>query len=86
MDQWTYPPEFLEVLIAVGLQPSVSTPPRLVRDALNDMYRHELRRLRDRHLAGEVAKVDYVDHVIGLRKKYWPLALTDGAWEKICRE
>jgi hypothetical protein len=31
-----------------------------------------------------VAKADYVDHVIGLRKKYWLLTLTDSAWEKIC--
>jgi len=84
MAPWTYPPEFLEMLTTVGLRPSGATPPALTREALNDMYRHELRRLRNRHVAGEVARVDYVDHVIALRKKYWLLTLTDAAWEKIC--
>jgi hypothetical protein len=81
---WFYPEDLCRALEPLGLRPTSSTPPSLVRDALNDLYRHELRRLRDRHRAGEVAKPDFVDHVIALRKKYWPLSLQLPAWERIC--
>lgn len=81
---WRYPPELREALAGFGLAPTSTTPPVLVRDALSDLYRYELRRLRGRLLAGEVAKPHYIDFVISLRKKYWPLTMTPEAWEKIC--
>ena len=81
---WKYPPEFLDALGSAGLRPTPATPPALAREYLNDLYRFELRRLRDRHRAGEIARVDYIDHVIALRKKYWLLALSAKAWERIC--
>jgi hypothetical protein len=55
-----------------------------VRAALNDLYRYELRRMRDRLRAGEIVRLEYLDRVIALRKKYWPLTLQLPAWEKIC--
>ena len=82
---WTYPIELAEALLRFGLAPTSETPPRLVRDQLNDLYRYEIRRLRELLLTGVVAKPDYVPRVIELRKKYWPLSLTPDAWEKICR-
>lgn len=81
---WTYPPELLEALPRFGLRPRATTHPRLTRDALSDLYRYEIRKLRDRLRAGEVEKADYQGLVISLRKKYWPLTLTPEAWEKIC--
>jgi hypothetical protein len=51
---------------------------------LNDLYRYELRRLRDRLRAGVVLKADYVAAVIAARKRYWPLSLNADAWERIC--
>jgi hypothetical protein len=81
---WTYPPELSGALGDFGLAPRDHTPPRLVRDQLSDLYRYEIRRLRARLLAGEFPKRDYTTHVITLRKKYWPLALTPEQWEKIC--
>jgi hypothetical protein len=86
MSTWAYPAEFREMLLTVGLRPTPATPPPKVREALNDLYRHELRRLRDRHVAGDVPKAAYVDHVIALRRKYWLLTFSDAAWEKICRD
>jgi hypothetical protein len=80
---WTYPPEFLRTLEAVGIRPTARAAPALVRDAFNDMYRMELRRLRDRRRAGEVM-ADYLQRVVALRKKYWMLTLPLGAWEEIC--
>jgi hypothetical protein len=81
---WTYPPELLDALGGLGLRPTPATPPAAVREALNDLYRYELRGLRDRHKAGEVSKAAFVAQVIVLRKKYWPLSLQVPAWEKIC--
>jgi len=79
-----YPPELIDGLPGFGLAPTPATPPRLVRDQLSDLYRFEIRRLRDRLLAKEFPKKDYIGHVITLRKKYWPLALTPEQWEDIC--
>jgi hypothetical protein len=83
---WTYPPEFRDALAPLGLAPRSTTPPSVVRDALNDLYRYELRRMRDRLRAGQIAKEDYQGLVIALRKQYWPLTLPLWAWEKICAE
>ena len=81
---WTYPRELMEALASFGLAPTAHTPPVVVRDALNDLYRYELRRMRDRLRASEMDKPAYLDRVIALRKKYWPLTLQLPAWEKIC--
>ena len=83
MAGWAYSAELLEALGRFGLAPGPETPPRLVRDQLNDLYRWEIRRLRERLLAGEFPKEDYVGHVIALRKKYWPLSFTPGQWETV---
>ena len=82
---WTYPAEWLDALGTFGLAPRPATPPRFVRDALNDLYRYEIRRLRDRLRSGIVAKPDYIGLVIALRKKYWLLSLVPEAWETVCR-
>ena len=82
---WAYPADFLEQLLAHGLAPAPATPPALVREALNDLYRFEIRRLRQRFVDGKVEKARYVDEVVSLRKKYWLLSLTPSAWEDICR-
>ena len=82
--EWRYPAELLEALASFGLAPSSRTQPRAVRAALNGLYRYELRRLRDRLLAGQIEKPDYVGQVIGLRKKYWPLSLLPEVWERVC--
>jgi hypothetical protein len=83
-DTWRYPSELRSALVGFGLAPVASTPPLLVREALNDLYRYELRRMRDRFLAGGIAKGDYNNLVIVLRKKYWPLTLTPDAWQRLC--
>ncbi len=81
---WNYPVELLAALGDLGLAPLAATPPAVVREALNDLYRYELRRMRDELRAGLIAKADYLDLVIALRKKYWPLTLTLDAWERLC--
>ncbi len=85
-DRWTYPPELRTALADLGFAPRPHTPPALVRDAVDELYKVELKRLRLRHLRGEVAKADFADRVIQLRKKYWVLTLPVAAWEKVCGE
>jgi len=82
---FVYPPELAEALLHFGLAPTPDTPPRFVRDALSDLYRYEIRALREKRVAGVIPKEDYIGHVIALRKKYWPLALTPEHWEQIVR-
>ena len=67
--RWTYPADLRESLQPFGLSPPDGTPPAVVRDALNDLYRYELRRLRDRLLAHEFERATYLDRVVVLRKR-----------------
>jgi hypothetical protein len=83
---WAYPVELRDALLRFGLAPRPETPPRFVREQLSELYRYEIRVLRGRLLASEFPKKDYIGHVIALRKKYWPLALTPEQWEKICAD
>ncbi len=60
----------LEALEKHGIRPRPSTPPELVHEFISDLYRFELRRLRARLVAGKVARQDYFDLVVGLRRQY----------------
>ena len=82
----TWPAELTEALLRFGLAPRPDTPARFVRDCLSDLYRHEIRELRKKRGAGVIPKQDYIGHVVALRKKYWPLALTPEQWEKVTSE
>jgi hypothetical protein len=77
---YEYAPEALEVLAGHGLQPGPGTPPEVVRDAMNDLYRYEIRRLRRRLRAGEIPLDRYKEHVIALRKQYWLLSVPADRW------
>src|SRR3954464_10666135 len=78
--QYDYAPEALEVLAGHGLCPTPDTPPGLVRDALSDLYRFEIRRLKQQLLAARFPKYEYVDRVIALRRKYWLLSIPHERW------
>jgi hypothetical protein len=80
--RYEYAPEALEVLAGHGLCPGPGTPPAFVREALSDLYRYEIRRLKRRLLAGEVLKERYSDHVIELRKQYWLLSVPVDRWSR----
>jgi hypothetical protein len=68
--EYRYRPAVLDQLWRHGVQPKSSTPPQLVHDYVNDLYRYELRRLRDRLRRGEIPRVGYYDRVIELRLAY----------------
>jgi hypothetical protein len=77
---YEYAPEALTVLAGHGLCPGARTRPEVVRDALSDLYRYEIRRLKRRLLAGEIPKEEYLDYVIQLRKQYWLLSVPIVRW------
>jgi hypothetical protein len=78
----TYHPEILEALAAHGLVPTPDTPPRMLRDAVNDLYRHEIRRLRDRCRAREFPVRELAPRVVELRKRYLLLSTPLSAWTR----
>jgi len=76
-----YRPEVLEQLLLHGVRPTTTTSPEIVYDFVSDLYRYELRRLRDEHRAGRISKPDYIPHVLELRKKYWMLSVRLDKWK-----
>ena len=77
---FAYQPDILETLAGHGLMPASATHPSFVRQALSNLYRYEIRRLRRDLLDGRVAKADYIGHVVALRRKYWLLSLPTELW------
>ena len=78
--RFRYHAEVLDALAGHGLAPGPDTPPALLRDALSDLYRYEIRAHRDSLLAGRVAKEHYIDGVLALRRKYWLLSVPVDRW------
>ena len=75
-----YRPDVLEWLWRHGVQPTPSTPPDVVHEFVNDLYRFELRRLRDRLVRGDIPKAGYFDRVVDLRRQYPLVSLKAHEW------
>ena len=80
MTTYCYRADVLEQLWKHGVQPGATTPPELVHEFVNDLYRFELRRLRDRLVRGEIPKIGYYDRVVALRVKYPLVSLKPREW------
>lgn len=80
MTTYRYRPEVIEQLWLHGVHPGPGTRPQLVFDFVNDLYRYELRRLRDRLVRGEIPKPGYYDRVVELRRKYPLVSFTPELW------
>ena len=70
----------LDALAAHGLVPTPDTPPQRLREAVNDLYRHEIRRLRDRCRAGEFPIAALAARVVALRRRYLLLSTPLRLW------
>ncbi|MEO6237926.1 MAG: hypothetical protein ABIQ52_13075 [Vicinamibacterales bacterium] len=79
---YDYEPEALTALAGHGLAPRTQTEPARTREALSDLYRYEIRRLKQRFVAGQIAKADYAPQVIALRRRYWLLSVPIHLWAK----
>ena len=77
---YSYHQRVLDILGGHGLVPTSDTSPQQLRDALRDLYKYEIRRLRDRLIAGEFPKRDYAGRVGALRQRYWLLSIPTELW------
>jgi hypothetical protein len=77
---YRYKDDILAQLAAHGVCPTPDTPPEKVHEFVNDLYRYELRRLRDRLLRREIAKPAYFGLVVEIRRRYPALALKPWQW------
>jgi hypothetical protein len=75
-------PEILEALAAHGLRPNPDTPAALLREQISDLYRIEIRRLRDRCRAGEFPMTELAPRVVELRKRYMLLSIPIERWRQ----
>jgi hypothetical protein len=80
VSRYAYRPDVLAALFVHGVIPTDHTPPDLARDFVRDLYKYELRQLRDRYVRGEFAKREYSSRVVELRDKYPVLALVSRQW------
>ena len=76
----TFTTDVLEELARHGLTPKPDTPPELLREQINDLYRIEIRQLRDRCRAGEFSIRELPGHVVELRKRYLLLSIPLAQW------
>ena len=77
---YVYHTRVLDELARHGLKPLPSTPPGRLRDAVRDLYKYEIKRLRAELLAQRIRKQDYAGHVVELRKRYWLLSIPTQLW------
>ena len=74
-------PEVLEALATHGLRPTADTSTARLRGQINDLYRIEIRKLRDRCRSGEFPMTDLAPRVVELRKRYVLLSIPVEKWE-----
>jgi hypothetical protein len=77
---YRYRQAVLDQLLLHGVRPTASTPPQLVYDFVNDLYRYELRRLRHSLVTGVIPKAGYYDRVVELRRKYPLVSFEPDVW------
>ncbi len=67
---YQYRSDVLDQLLKHGVRPLPVTPPALVQDFVSDLYRYELRRLKQRLTRREFPQPEYFGRVVELRLKY----------------
>jgi hypothetical protein len=77
---YCYRPDVLAELSQYGVRPTPDTPPALVHEFVSDLYRYELRRLRNRLLRQEFPKREYYGRVVDLRRRYRIISMRPHEW------
>lgn len=80
--RYAYRPEVLTALAVHGVIPKPTTSPHFLRGFLNELYRYELRGLRDRVLRGEFPHTELSAHVIVLRRRYPLMSIPVEDWTR----
>jgi len=68
--EFQYRPDILAQLLTHGVRPAPRTRPALVFRFLGDLYRYELRRVKEARVAGRIPAADYAPCVVALRRQY----------------
>jgi hypothetical protein len=77
---YRYRRDVLDELLRLGVCPTPNTRPELVHEFIRDLYRIEIRRLRERLLRKEFARREYAGRVVELRHKYPLTSLRPWEW------
>ena len=77
---YRYRDDVLQQLWTHGVQPAAHTPPELVHEFVSDLYRYEIRGLRNRARRREFPINELAAHVIALRRKYPLISLKPREW------
>lgn len=77
---YRYRADVLDALWYYGIQPTPTTPPELVHEFVSDLYRYEIRRLRERLLKNEFPRREYAGKVVELRLRYKVISLRPPEW------
>ena len=75
-----YRADILAALREHGVAPTAASRPEMVHEFVSDLYRFEIRRLRDRLLAKEFPKKEYASRVIALRMRYRVISQRASDW------
>jgi hypothetical protein len=77
---YVYRQDVLEQLLRHGVRPTDRTRPELVHEFVSDLYRYELRVLRDRLLDKQFPKPEYYGRVVAIRNRYRVIAMKPLEW------
>jgi hypothetical protein len=77
---YTYHPQILDELARHGLKPGPKSSPGQLRDAVRDLYKYEIKRLRSELLAGRFPRSEYAGRVLALRLRYRVLSIPTDLW------
>ena len=80
MPPYRYRRDVLDGLARHGVSPTPHTRPALLHEFVSDLYRYELRRLRDRLRRREFPKAEYFGRVVELRTRYVLLSMRPDEW------
>jgi RNA polymerase sigma factor (TIGR02999 family) len=85
-EQVRYRSDVLEHLLRHGIRPTAQTSPELVRDFVRDLYKYEIRCLRERYMRREFPKLAYAGRVDALRRRYPVLSLKAQEFVEACAD
>ena len=77
---YRYRPDVLDALRGHGVAPTPRTRPELVHEFVSDLYRFEIRRLRDSLVAGNFPRKEYAGRVVTLRLRYTVISQRAHEW------
>jgi hypothetical protein len=75
-----YDDRILAALAGHGLVPGPATTAGQLRDAVRDLYKYEIRRLKGELLEGRFPRREYAGRVETLRERYWVLSVPTDLW------